>query len=248
MAATIGTSGFGTLLTIGDGGTPSTLTTDAGNSGVTYTSVLDGTAGDAITIEYDASGTNASTTVNVVATAITVSVESSSGTPLATALEVADAVNADLAARALVTASLPGDGSGVVTDQGPTNLSGGVDEAFSTIAEVTGLSGPSLSLETIDATHMESPNNFREMIPSLKSAGEVSFDLNFLPGNSSQQQITTDYLGRTLRNFELTWTDTGATKWAFSAYITAFEPSAAIDDKLSASVTLSISGAPNFSA
>jgi len=120
-------------------------------------------------------------------------------------------------------------------------------EVFSTIAEVTGLSGPSLSLETIDATHMESPNNFRELIPSLKSAGEVSFDLNFLPGESSQQGLTTDYLNRTLRNFRIVWTDTGTTTWGFSAYITSFEPSAAIDDKLSASVTLTISGAPNFS-
>lgn len=119
---------------------------------------------------------------------------------------------------------------------------GATSETFTTIAEVTNISGPSESLETIDATHMESPNSYREYIPSLLDSGEVSLDLNFLPGNTSQTGLRTDMQNRTRRNFEMVFTDSGTSKYSFSAYVTGFEVSAQIDDKLSASATLKVTG------
>lgn len=126
---------------------------------------------------------------------------------------------------------------------------GGGPEAFTTLAEVTSISGPALSMDTIDVTHMESPDDFREMIPSFKSGGEVTVELNFLPANATQDATTgilADFNSRTLRNFQIVWTDAGNTTWAFSAYVTGFEPSAPVDDKLSASMTLTISGNPTL--
>lgn len=115
-------------------------------------------------------------------------------------------------------------------------------ESFTTIAEVTNISGPSESLETIDATHMESPSSYREYIPSLLDSGDISFDVNFLPGNATQTGLRTDMQARTLRNFQMVFTDSAASQYSFSAYVTGFEISAQIDDKLSASITLKVTG------
>ena len=119
---------------------------------------------------------------------------------------------------------------------------GASTEVFTAIAEVVNISGPSESLELIDATHMESPSSYREYIPSLLDSGEVTFDVNFLPGNTNQKGVRTDMTSRTKRNFTLTWTDSAPTTYTFSGYVTAFEPSAQIDDKLSASITIKVTG------
>lgn len=123
---------------------------------------------------------------------------------------------------------------------------GGGTEVFTSIAEVKSITGPNLSLETIDATHMTSPSGHREVLPSFKNSGEVGFDVNFLPGVGTQQSLFTDWTNRTLRNFKLVFPDAGSTSWKFSAYVTALSISAPLDDVLGASITLTISGAVDF--
>lgn len=113
-------------------------------------------------------------------------------------------------------------------------------EVWTTIAEITGLTGPGEKLDLIECTHMESPSNYKEYIPSLVDGGEVSIDLNFLPGNSVQQSIRTAMTARTKKHFQITWTNTGGTKYAFYGYVTSFQPSAKINDKLSASITIKV--------
>jgi hypothetical protein len=117
---------------------------------------------------------------------------------------------------------------------------GASTEVFTTIAEVKSISGPSISVETLDATHMQSLNNYREMLPSFISGGEITLELNFLPATSAQKCITTDLAARTKRHFQIVWTNTAGTKWSFSGYYTGFTPNAAIDGVLSASVTITV--------
>lgn len=124
---------------------------------------------------------------------------------------------------------------------------GGGTEVFTTLAEVTNISGPSLSTDTIEVTHMESPNSAREYIAGLKDGGEVSFDLNFIADDTTQAAFITDWSNRTKRNFKIVWTDDSATTWSFTGIVTAFEPSASVDDKVSASATIKLTGIPTFS-
>jgi len=115
-------------------------------------------------------------------------------------------------------------------------------EVFTAIAEVKSISGPNLAREMLEATHMESPSGYREYLPSFKDAGEVSLEVNFLPGDTGQKALVTDYNNGTRRNFKIVWPNTAGTTWSFSAYITGFQPSAAVGDMLSASVTLKVTG------
>lgn len=116
------------------------------------------------------------------------------------------------------------------------------NETFTTVAEVVNISGPGESLELIDATHMESPSSYREYIPSLLDSGEVTFDMNFLPNDANQSGLRTDLTGRTKRNWQLVFTDSNTTTYSFAGYVTSIEPSAQIDDKLSASATIKVTG------
>lgn len=116
-----------------------------------------------------------------------------------------------------------------------------------TIAEVVNVSGPGISADTIDVTHQESSDNAREFIGSLVDSGEVSCDVNFLPGNATQKTFISDIYGKVKATYSLVWSDAGLT-WTFEAIPTGFEPSAQIDDKLSASITLKITGKPTFPA
>ena len=126
---------------------------------------------------------------------------------------------------------------------------GGNPETFTAIAEVNSISGPSFALDTTEVTHMESPGAWKEFIPTLLDAGELSFEINFIPTDSTHSYaagLLSDMVNRTLRNFQLVFPDTGNTTWTFSAYVTGFDLDASVDGKLGASVTLRITGQPTL--
>lgn len=88
---------------------------------------------------------------------------------------------------------------------------------------------------------------WRDVIPSLKDGGEMSMELNFVPGNATQSGtagVLLDLKNKTRRNWSLAYPD--ATALLFSAYITSFKPSAPVDGKLAGSVTLKLTGAPTL--
>jgi hypothetical protein len=105
-----------------------TLTIGATNAAVRYDAYLAGAAGNAVRVAHVNPGVaNASLSVAVSGNDVTVTLANgaTAGTITSTAAQVRDAVNANAAARALLTASLPGDGSAVAVAQAITNLAGG---------------------------------------------------------------------------------------------------------------------------
>ena len=63
---------------------------------------------------------------------------------------------------------------------------GGGTEVFTTIAEVKEISGPSISVDTVELTTHSSSGAWKEYLPTLIDAGEVTFDVNFIPTNATQ--------------------------------------------------------------
>ncbi len=122
---------------------------------------------------------------------------------------------------------------------------GASPEVFTNIGEITGVSGPGLSRDTIDVTDVDSTDRWREFIGGLKDAGEVSLEINWDPNASPDvSNFLTDINANAARNYKLTFPDT--TAWTFSALMTGLEVEDPHDDKMTASVTYKLVGKPAF--
>lgn len=122
------------------------------------------------------------------------------------------------------------------------------DETFTTVAEVTNISGPSFELSTTEVTAHDG-GGWDEFVATIKRGGEISLDINFGPAEATHDYdggLLQDFDNRTLRNFQLIFPDTATTTWTIPAYVTGFETSAPVDGALTAAVTLRISGAPTL--
>lgn len=121
--------------------------------------------------------------------------------------------------------------------------------SFTVLAEVTDISGPGMSRELPDATHMESPGGWREFLGGLKDAGEITVECNHLPHNSTQD-ATTGVLSLFASGARVAWRITFPVSpeivWEMDAVVSAFEPSFPVEDKMMLSVTLKVSGQPAF--
>jgi len=107
-----------------------TLLMDSANvdGDVTYTAKRYGKFGNSIRIAHIDPGTAGALSISVVGNDISITLAHDGTTVTSTALDVANAVNADSSASALVTATYEGTGSGIVAVRALTNLSGGYDD------------------------------------------------------------------------------------------------------------------------
>ena len=125
---------------------------------------------------------------------------------------------------------------------------GATPEVWTTIAEVTNISGPSLSHEVIDVTSHSSSGAFREKVGGLLDGGEITLDLNFVPAGATHKEavggLLYDMTARSVNNYKLIFPDT--TYWIVPALVTNFTPDMAVDGKLGASVTITVSGEPTL--
>lgn len=121
-------------------------------------------------------------------------------------------------------------------------------EVFTTLAEVKSIEGPGMETEVIDVTTHSSAaaGAFREKLATLIDAGEVTFDLNFVPGDTQHIALRADQLARTKRNFELWYPGSVSADIEFQAIVTSFPLSFPTDGVIESSVTLTITQAPTF--
>ena len=125
---------------------------------------------------------------------------------------------------------------------------GATPEVFAAVAELTDISGPSFSKDTIETTNHGSTDGFREYISGLKDGGEVNLTLNFLPQGATHgydSGLLSQLVDDEVHNYKIILTDEDATTITFSAIVTSFDIAEPIDDKLSAEVTLKLTGVPD---
>ena len=120
---------------------------------------------------------------------------------------------------------------------------GGSPDAFETVGEVTSFDGPSMSAPAIDVTSFDS--TWAEKLIGVPDGGQVTIGFNWIPANGAQSRLRDDFESGTLRAYKVVLTDSVATAIQFSAYISAISPSGAVNDKVSGSATLEITGAVN---
>jgi predicted secreted protein len=125
--------------------------------------------------------------------------------------------------------------------------SAGDTGSFTTVAEVKDITGPQVSLDVIDVTNQDSPGGYEEIIPSIRRAGDVDFDVNFNPTNGTHDGTTgLVYLAnnKVKRGWRLQLQDSGAHYWAFDAYVVGFQNKAPVAGVLTGTTKLRITGQP----
>lgn len=111
---------------------------------------------------------------------------------------------------------------------------------FTYIRETFSATPPSDKDDQVDATHFQSPNRYREFIPGLTDAGEASFEMNYVPGSPTDRFLNSIKGKRLIARL----TFPNGVQIIFMASRGAYEKSAPNDDKMTATLTLKVSGEP----
>ena len=117
------------------------------------------------------------------------------------------------------------------------------------VGGLTSIGGVARSSETIDVTTLDSDGGYREFLAGFKSGGEVSLEGFLLHGSSGLDsgQAAMDNLFESgdNANFVITFPNNVAS-WRFSGIVTAFETSIALEDAISFTSQITVSGKPEL--
>lgn len=115
-------------------------------------------------------------------------------------------------------------------------------EVYTTISEISDISGPDGSAGEIDVTDLSS--TAKEFKRGLTDNGSVTATMMFVPTDTQHAQLRTDFNSATevARNYRITFTDSPNTTWTFSAYVASFSITNSLDSSTTASLSLRIKG------
>ncbi|RZJ44971.1 MAG: hypothetical protein EON87_08645 [Brevundimonas sp.] len=116
---------------------------------------------------------------------------------------------------------------------------------YGTIGELVAVTPPSKTRDTIDVTHMASPDGYREFIAALRDGGEASLTFNYTKAGFTV--LTTIFDSDALKTFRITLPD--ASTFVFDGLLTeAPLDNVEVDGKVAMSATIKVSGKPVFTA
>lgn len=115
-------------------------------------------------------------------------------------------------------------------------------DVWTRIGELNDLQPPEISRDTHDATHYESDDGYREFIPGLKDGGEATIEYNLIPGGTTDDQVQTLMDDDDLQKFRVVFPN--AAKLTFDGFVTTVGRATPMDDKMTGSATIKVSGKP----
>lgn len=124
-------------------------------------------------------------------------------------------------------------------------------EVFTTVAEISSITS-SLTADELDVTSHDSLDAWREFVRGLKSM-ELTLEGNYIPASATQDMtVNTGMLWLfdegTQRNYQLIFPDPDSTEFTFKAITVEVTHTADVEDKLSFTSRLRVTGEPVFTA
>lgn len=111
------------------------------------------------------------------------------------------------------------------------------------IGEILNVEPPEVSADEIDVTTHGSPDNWREYIAGLKEGGEVTVEFIYAGNNEGQLALLSD-LGGAIKKFEIVFND--GSIWSIDAFVKSYVHGVPLDDKMTGTVGLKVTGKPVF--
>ena len=124
-----------------------------------------------------------------------------------------------------------------------------VSTTFVDVGQVRDISGPSMTQDAVEVTARDT-NKWRAFTPGLRDGGEVTFDLIYDPNLASHSATNTTtglvsfLLTGTAKTFRLDMSDSNY--FSFSGIVTAFTPESPLEDAMTASCTIKVTGAVSY--
>jgi len=111
---------------------------------------------------------------------------------------------------------------------------------FNAIAEINSVQGPDKSRAVIDVTHLGSTGGYREFIAAFRDGGQVVLEMNYT--RDGYLDMNDDFEIDTRVDYQIVLPDTGNTTMEFSGLVVNLGLGVPLDNKITAPVTIKISG------
>src|SRR3990167_10814210 len=108
------------------------------------------------------------------------------------------------------------------------------------VAEVNSITGPNATRSQIDVTSLDSVGGYKEYIGGFRDGGEVTLNMNFT--KTTYWLMQNDFEADGLVAYSVTLPDASATAIDFNAFVQNLGFAIPTDDKVTADVTLKVSG------
>jgi len=112
--------------------------------------------------------------------------------------------------------------------------------AYVPLAEINSIEGPGMTRETYDTTTLDTEGGYRTFIAGFRDAGTISLNMNFT--NATYTIIKGDFESNEPVKYQIIFPDTENTTFQFEGLVTECPISVPMDDKITVSVTIKISG------
>jgi len=113
------------------------------------------------------------------------------------------------------------------------------------VAQVTSISGPSISLDTTDVTEHDG-TGWEELVATILRSGTVTADIVYDPNAATHKNasggLLYDLAQRASSVWNVVFPTTPVAYITFTGYVTGFTPNAPVDGALTASVTIKPTG------
>jgi predicted secreted protein len=115
-----------------------------------------------------------------------------------------------------------------------------------TISEITNISGPNYSADTLDTSTHNSSDKFRTFSKGMIDGGEISIDglINYTDLNALEDNVASSSSTACVITMPTT---PSATKFEATVLVTSLEPGANFDGLLEFSSTMKVTGKPTLS-
>jgi predicted secreted protein len=123
---------------------------------------------------------------------------------------------------------------------------GATAETFVAIAEVNSINGPGMEKQQIEVTSLDSTGGWREYIGGFKDGGELTLEMNFT--YASYDILFGDFEDTDSHNYQIALSDTTASTFAFAGVVTGCPISVTADDKVTATITIKLTGPVTLTA
>ena len=107
-------------------------------------------------------------------------------------------------------------------------------------AEITSITGPTMTRDFIDVTSLDSTGGYREFITGFRDAGTISLSMNFT--RATYDSFKEDFESADVQYYEIALPDTEETTLEFMGLVTEMPVTIPTDDRVTADVTIKISG------